>query len=121
VDAEIQLADLTHRAVRELDRLGPFGCDHRRACFVARGLELAEEPRRMGGGERHLSLRVRQGGRVLRCVAFGRAEWAHELTRAGGRLAFCFSAALNSFQGYESVELHIHDWQPDTVPVACAQ
>jgi single-stranded-DNA-specific exonuclease len=121
VDAEVQLADLTHRAVRELDSLGPFGCDHRRACFVARGLELAEEPRCIGGGERHLSLKVRQGGRVLRCVAFGRAEWSHELTRAGGRLAFCFSAALNSFQGYDSVELHLHDWQPDIVPLACAQ
>lgn len=120
VDAEVQLADLTHPAVRELDLLGPFGCEHRRACFAARGLELAEEPRRIGGGERHLSLKVRQGNRVLRCVAFGRGEWAHELTRAGGPLSFCFSAALNSFQGYESVELHLHDWQPDPARAACA-
>ncbi len=120
VDAEVQLADLTHRAVKELDSLGPFGCDHRRACFVARGLELADPPRKMGGGDRHLSLRVRQGSKVLRCVAFGRGEWADELSRVSGPLSFCFSAALNSFQGYESVELQLHDWLADSVSAACA-
>lgn len=120
VDAEIQLADLTHRAVKELDTLGPFGCDHRRACFIARGLELAEPPRKMGGGDRHLSLRVRQGSKVLRCVAFGRGDWADELARVSGPLALCFSPAFNSFQGYESVELQLHDWQTDSVAAACA-
>jgi single-stranded-DNA-specific exonuclease len=112
VDAEVQLADLTHRAVRELESLGPFGCAHRRPRFAASRVELAEPPRRMGGGERHLSLRVRHGNKVLRCVAFGKGDWAEELTRAAGPLSICFTAGLNSYNGYESVELQLVDWQP---------
>lgn len=112
VDAEVPLADLTHRAVRELESLGPFGCAHRRPRFAASSVELAEPPRKMGGGERHLSLRVRQGNKVLRCVAFGKGDWADELTRAAGPLSICFTAGLNSYNGYESVELQLIDWQP---------
>lgn len=111
VDSEVQLAELTHRAVRELESLGPFGCAHQRPRFAASGVELAEPPRRMGGGERHLSVRVRQGSKVLRCVAFGKGDWADELSRVSGPLSICFTAGLNEFNGYESVELQLVDWQ----------
>jgi single-stranded-DNA-specific exonuclease len=117
VDAEVQLADLNHRAVRELESLGPFGCEHQRPRFVATRVELAEPPRRMGGGDRHLSLRIRQANKVLRCVAFGKGDWADELTRQPGPLSICFTAGLNEFNGYESVELHLVDWQAESAAV----
>jgi single-stranded-DNA-specific exonuclease len=111
IDAEVQLADLTPKAVRELDRLGPYGSEHPRPLFAASGLELVEPPQKMGNGERHLALKVRQGSKVLRAVAFGRAEWAGELESQAGQLALCFAPQLNNFRGYESVELRLVDWR----------
>jgi single-stranded-DNA-specific exonuclease len=117
IDAEVQLDELTHRAVRELDRLGPFGCANQRPQFAAAGVQLVEPPRRMGGGERHLSLRLRQSagataGKVFRAVAFGKGDWAEEIEAVDGPLSISFTAAINEFRGYERVELHLTDWQP---------
>jgi len=111
VDAEIFLSDLTPRAVHELERLGPFGAQNPRPVFSATGVQLVEPPQTMGGGNRHLSVRVRQSGRVFRAVAFGKADWAEPMNAAGGPLSLCFEANINSFGGYERVELKLIDWK----------
>lgn len=120
IDAEVRLDELTHRAVSELDRLGPFGCANERPCFASSGIQLVEPPRRMGGGDRHLSLRLRQvgpsgQGKVFRAVAFGRGEWADEIAATLGPLSISYSAAINEFRGYARVELHLVDWKPEPV------
>ncbi|WP_437224768.1 single-stranded-DNA-specific exonuclease RecJ [Planctomicrobium sp. SH661] len=116
VDAEVSLHDLTTRAVHELERLGPFGAEHRRPIFSVSRVTLAEPPATMGGGGRHLALKLKDGERIIRCVAFGKGDWAEELAKVSGPLAFCFSANINHFRGYESVELHLHDWRPAETP-----
>lgn len=119
IDAEISLHDLTHNAVRELDWLGPFGAQHQRPVFAAHGVELVDPPARMGGGERHLSLRIRNGNKLLRAVAFGKGDWADEMAEAvTGPFSICFTAGLNRYRGYESVELHLLDWQASAVKSA---
>ncbi len=113
VDAEISLHDLTHRAVKELDWLGPFGAQHQRPRFSASHVELVEPPKKMGGGDRHLSLRVRDGSKVLRAVAFGKGDWADEMKDAiHGPFSICFTTNMNRYRGYETVELKLIDWQP---------
>lgn len=112
IDAEVRLADLTVRSVMELDRLGPFGRSNPRPVFSSSQVELAEPPRTMGEGDRHLSLRVRHYGKVLRAVAFGRGEWAREIAAATGPLAISFAPIINRFRGQENVELHLLDWNP---------
>ena len=112
VDAEVRFADLTHRAVLEIDKLGPFGQGNRRPVFAASNVELAEPPKKMGGGERHLALRLKHYNKILRAVAFGQADWADEITEAGDVISVCFTANINRFNGYESVELKLIDWQP---------
>ena len=116
IDAEVRLADVTRRAVLELDRLGPFGQSNARPVFAASRIELLEPPRTMGDGERHLSLRVRQFGTVLRAVAFGRGEWAGEIAASRGPISISFTAGINRYRGMESVELCLEDWQPEPVP-----
>lgn len=111
VDAEVSLQDLTTAAVHELELLGPFGAQHRRPVFSVGRAHLADAPATMGGGGRHLSLKLRNGDRTIRCVAFGKGDWAEELARVQGPLAFCFSATINHYRGFESVELHLHDWR----------
>ena len=114
IDAEVSLHDLTHRAVKELEWLGPFGHCHPRPVFAATGVELVEPPSTMGGGGRHLSARIRQGNKVLRCVAFGKGYWAEEMSEIEGRFSVCFAPGLNNYRGYQSVELTLLDWQSNT-------
>jgi single-stranded-DNA-specific exonuclease len=117
VDAEVSLPDMSFKAVKELEQLGPFGAAHRRPLFCASRVELAAPPTKMGGGDRHLSMRVQQGGRVFRCVAFGKGEWADEIAEVSGPLHICFQAGTNQYRGYESVELTLVDWKPAAAPV----
>lgn len=112
VDAEVRLADVTYGAVMELERLGPFGMGNRRPVFAATHLELAGPPKKIGEGERHLSLTVRQFGTTMRGVAFGKGEWADELAATNGApLAICFQPTINTFRGQSNVEFQLVDWQ----------
>ena len=115
IDAEVRLADLTHQAVTMLDLLGPFGRDNPRPIFAAARCELAEPPRKIGEGERHLSLKLKHYGTVLRAVSFGTAEWADQIVASGGPISVCFAPSINRFNGRESVELRLIDWQPSSI------
>lgn len=112
IDAEVRLPDVTRPAVLELEQLGPFGAANRRPIFAATSVELAGAPRRMGEGDRHLSLMVRQYGSTLRGVAFGKGDWADELAAAAGPVSICFQPVINRFRGEERVEFHLLDWRP---------
>ena len=112
IDAEVHLTALDLFAVKDLDRLGPFGQQHPKPVFAASGVTLAEDAKRMGGGDRHLSVRLRQGNRTLRAVAFGRGDWADELPAGGGAIDACFAPKINVWRERESVELELLDWMP---------
>ncbi len=120
IDAEVRLADVTPRAVKELEMLSPFGEDNPRPVFATTRVELAEPPRKMGEGERHLSLRVRQHNTTLRAVAFARGDWAEPIAQLGRPFSISYAPVLNRFGGHERVELQLIDWQPDpaAAPVA---
>ncbi|MDA0281727.1 MAG: single-stranded-DNA-specific exonuclease RecJ [Planctomycetota bacterium] len=112
IDAEVRLADLTHKAVTGLEELGPFGAANPRPVFASTKVELAGKPKKMGEGERHLDLRVRHYGTTLRAVAFGKGEWADEIAAVDGPISICFAPVINRFRGQENVEMHLIDWQP---------
>ncbi len=67
----------------------------------------------MGGGDRHLSLKVRQYGRVMRGVSFGNGEWADELAKVKGPISICYKPSINRFRGQENVEFQLLDWQAE--------
>ena len=116
IDAEVRLADLTVRTVTEFDRLGPFGRANPRPVLASTKVELAEPPRKMGEGERHLDLRVRHYGKVMRAIAFGRGEWADEIAAVQGPISITYAANINRFRGQENVELKLLDWQRGANP-----
>ena len=121
IDAEVRLADLTHQAVTMLDLLGPFGRENLRPVFAAARCVLAEPPRKIGEGERHLSLKLKHYGTILRAVSFGTADWAEQIVASGGSISVCFAPMINRFNGRESVELRLIDWQPDAVAADAIQ
>ena len=100
------------KSINELELLGPFGAENRRPVFVASHCELAGAPKKMGEGERHLSLQVRHFGVTMRGIAFGKGEWADEIAAVNGPISICFQPTINRFRGRESVEFHLIDWQP---------
>jgi single-stranded-DNA-specific exonuclease len=113
IDAEIPFSALTRGAILQLDHLEPFGAGNPKPIFCASGVELAAPPKRIGGGERHLALRVRQNGATLRAVAFGKGERGGELENAGAPFDVAFCPSLNTFRGFSNVELEVKDWRID--------
>src|SRR5439155_203056 len=69
LDAELPLSALTPGLLAQIDRLEPYGAQNPRPKFLAADLEVVGEPRRIGGGERHLTFRVRQGSTAVRVIA----------------------------------------------------
>ncbi len=118
IDLEVPLSHLTLATVSQLEQLAPFGAENRRPVFCACGVRLAEPARRIGGGERHLALRLAQNDVRLRSVAFGGGEWADQLNHETGLYDFAFHPMINRFRGRRNVELQIVDWRESAVPAA---
>ncbi|HVU90030.1 MAG TPA: single-stranded-DNA-specific exonuclease RecJ [Pirellulales bacterium] len=111
IDAEVFLSELTLVAVEQIERLSPFGHSNPRPILCATNVTLAEPPKRMGGGERHLSLKLAQHKTTLRGVAFGGGEWAERIASCPGPLSVAFRPVINEFRGRRTVELHVTDWR----------
>lgn len=111
IDAEVGFGELSLPSVVELERLAPFGQSNPRPLLCASGVTLAGPPQKMGGGGRHLSLKLSQHGVTFRGVAFGGGDWADELAGVEGPLSVAFRPVINDFRGRRSVELQLADWQ----------
>lgn len=116
LEAEVPLSALTTGLLNDLDKLEPYGAENPRPRFLAADLVVEGQPRRIGGGERHLSFRVRQGGTVLRAIAFGMGERAEELMSAGGACCLAFTPTLNVWQDRRTVEMEVADLRPGGMP-----
>ncbi len=111
IDAEVSFGELSLATVGQIERLSPFGQANPRPVLCATGVTLAGPPKRIGGGERHLSLKLVQHGVALRVVAFGGGEWADELAAAEGPRAVACRPVINDFRGRRSVEVQLADWR----------
>jgi single-stranded-DNA-specific exonuclease len=111
VDAEFPLSAFTAETVHLIERLAPFGQGNARPLLCTSGVSLAEPPRPIGSGGRHLSLKLLQHQVTIRAVAFGGGEWAEELSAVDCPLDIVFRPVINTFRGRRSVELHLVDWR----------
>lgn len=120
IDAEAPFSQLTPQTVGQIEQLAPFGHGNPRPVLCASGITLAEPPKRMGGGERHLSLKLRQHGITLRAVGFGQGEFADELAAINRPLDVAYRPVINEFKGRRSVEVHLVDWRLSELPAEIA-
>lgn len=111
IDAETLLSTLTLDTVEKIEQLAPFGQGNARPVLCTTGAKVVEPPKAIGGGGRHLSLRLSQHGTTFRAVAFGAAERAEELAATDRGLDVAYRPVVNRYQGRRNVELHLVDWQ----------
>ncbi|MBI2804496.1 MAG: single-stranded-DNA-specific exonuclease RecJ [Planctomycetes bacterium] len=112
LDAEIPFASLTPGLMQAIDQLEPYGAGNPPPLLLADRLQIVGEPKKVGGGERHLSLRVKQGGKELRGIAFGMGDRAEELMSQQGQCCLAFVPRWNEWQGFKKVEIEVKDFQP---------
>ena len=112
IDVEAPLSAFTLDAIRNVERLAPFGHGNARPLLCTSGVTLAGPPKPLGGGGHHLAMTLSQCDVSLRAVAFGGGEWADDLAAIDGPLDVAFRPVINHFGGRQSVELHLVDWRP---------
>jgi single-stranded-DNA-specific exonuclease len=117
IDGETALGGLTLDAVEQLERLAPFGQANRRPVLCASAVALAEPPRTIGAGGKHLAMQFVQHGRKVRGVAFGAAEWLPHLPSPGQPFHVAFKPKINEFRGRRTAEMEVIDWRPDGIDV----
>jgi len=117
LDGETTLAGLSLHAVEQIEQLAPFGQGNRRPVLCASRVALLEPPRAIGGGGRHLAMRLVQHGTKIRGVAFGGADWLPHLPPPGQPFHVAFKPKINEFQGRRTAELELVDWRPDGIDV----
>lgn len=111
IDAEGPFCQLTTEVVRQIESLAPFGMGNPRPVLCATGVTLTEPPKRIGGGERHLSLKLSHLRTPMRCVGFGFGDDAEQLVAAKGPLDVAFKPVINDFGGRSKVEIQLVDWR----------
>jgi single-stranded-DNA-specific exonuclease len=109
IDAEIPLAVLTRPVVEEIEKMEPHGISNPRPLLLANGVEIAGEPRAVGGKKNHLQLRLRQGEFTLKAIAWNLAEKGQCLT-PGARCSVVFSPSINEWNNRREVQIEIKDF-----------
>jgi single-stranded-DNA-specific exonuclease len=115
LDAEVPLSALTFGLLRDLEKLEPYGADNPKPRFLAGGLEIVGEPKKMGKEERHLSFRVKQAGSNIRVVGWGMSERIEELMSGDRKVCVAFTPRVNEYNGNRSIEMEISDFQPGPI------
>ena len=103
---------LNLEVVKQMEMLAPFGAGNPRPVLYCGGVELDQPARRMGGGDRHLTVQLRQGSKIVRSVAFGAGQWCDQLNATEGPIEIAYRAVINEYRGFRKVEIHLVDWRP---------
>jgi single-stranded-DNA-specific exonuclease len=111
IDAELPLTALTKGLIRDLDRLEPYGADNPAPVFLTGNLTIDGEPRILK--DTHMKFYVRQGGQQrVGAIAFYMADRLDELLSGGRQCSVVYRAKLNRWNGQESIEMEVVDFQP---------
>ncbi len=115
VDAPVDLNDVSDRFWAVLRQFAPFGPANSKPVFLAKDLELAKPPRRMGKDGTHLKFWVRQksgGMNTMEVVGFGmhtHLDTLQESKNAGIPIELLFSVEENTWNGRSSLQLKARD------------
>jgi single-stranded-DNA-specific exonuclease len=105
VDAEVGLADIDHRLLKDLALLEPHGMGNPRPLFLSRNLEVCD--RRIVGSD-SLKLRVKDG-QIFDAIGFRMAD---AISLTNGPIDLVFTPQMNQWMGSERIELEVRELNP---------
>lgn len=111
IDAGLDLDDISHSFMDELQNLAPFGTGNPRPLFVSKRINIISSPQVLKG--RHTKLLVRQKNRVFEALGWGRGDWGEKLS-SGDMVDLVYSLQTSEYLGEERVNLIIEDLKPST-------
>ena len=107
VDGRLPLSGITPCLVAGLRDMEPFGAGNPRPVFHTGPVNVVSGPKVMKS--RHLSMSVRQDGRVFRAVAWRMAERADFVSAHSSDLDVAFNLTENRYRGETTIELSVAD------------
>ena len=118
IDAEIALDEIDDRCVADILELAPFGFGNPAPTFALRGVEIAAPPDIVK--EKHVFLKLKVNGRVIRAKAWNFADRAMDLA-PGVRLDIALQFEDDPYsaaRGYAPWQAIVRDIRPSAVAAA---
>jgi single-stranded-DNA-specific exonuclease len=112
LDSEVRLEEVTHRLLREIDTLHPFGAGNPEPMFAVKQLEIMSA---RVVGDKHLKMMLRQGRSLpFDGIGFGMKSLEAQGLSLGTRVDVAFTPELNHWNGLDRIQLRIRDMRPAT-------
>ena len=111
IEAELELADITHSFYNVLRHLEPFGPGNPRPLFVSRQLINHRDTRKVGKQGEHLRLDVTDRTAAITGIAFGRADMAEHIQN-GLPVDICYELNENTFNHKTTIQMMVQDIKP---------
>jgi single-stranded-DNA-specific exonuclease len=106
IDCQLPLKLAAHDTLEEICRLEPFGPGNPQPVFETHGAQVVSAPRVLK--DKHLKLRVMQGGRWMDCLWWGAAERANDIF-PGDRVSLAFTLSENTYNNNTQIQLTLRD------------
>ena len=115
LEFETHLSLLTLDTLKELEKFEPFGQENPAPLFGKRRVKVVEgTPRTMGQDGKHLKMFVTDGGVKHCAIAWGAGDQLVTVKRPNVSLNVAFAPQINEWQGTQSVQLMLKDWEVHT-------
>ena len=112
LEFETHLSLLTLDTLKELEQFEPFGQENPSPLFGKRRVKVVEgTPRTMGQDGSHLKMFVSDSGVKQCAIAWGAGDKLVTFNRPNVSLDVAFSPQINEWQGTQSVQLILRDWE----------
>ncbi|MYG08902.1 single-stranded-DNA-specific exonuclease RecJ [Candidatus Poribacteria bacterium] len=112
LEFETHLSLLTLDTLKELEKFEPFGQANPSPLFGKRRVKVVDgTPRRMGQDGSHLKMFVSDSGVKHCAIAWGTGDKLVTFNRPNVSLDVAFSPQINEWQGTQSVQLILRDWE----------
>ena len=108
VDCEAELSALLGDNFGFIQSLAPFGAGNHAPVFLTRNAR-AVDARQVGGGGRHLKMRVAHNGTTLDAIAFRQGDM---LDATRGRIDLVYNVTLDTWGYRPKIQLHVIDLKP---------
>ncbi|HBS30030.1 MAG TPA: single-stranded-DNA-specific exonuclease RecJ, partial [Phycisphaerales bacterium] len=114
-DCEASLDELTEPAVRQLDRLGPFGRSNPAPRLLVRSLRVTRRPEPFGRNAQHLSVFAEHKGRPMRLIGWNWRDRADAI-HSGATIDALIEPKITEWNARRTVEPVLSDISINPAP-----